>query len=229
MLTTVCLASKYPEAIPLKEISAEAVAEGMLEIWSCTGIPKEILKDQGTQFMSKLLKQLCSRLRIKMVRSSPYHPQTNGALERFHGTLVPMLRKLTEDHGQWPGQLKFCLYAMLTMPHRDTGFSPFEVVYGCNLHTPLELLYDSWLEPDCVSVNLISWMEKFDTRVRTVRECLRERLTELKACERVRQEMVKLRTFKAGDLVLFKTPGMNNKLSMMLGKGLSEFVNAWGR
>ena len=55
-------------------------------------------------------------------------------------------------------------------------------------------------------------MEKFDTRVRTVRECLRERLTELKACERVRQETVKLRTFKAGDLVLFKTPGMNNKL-----------------
>ena len=146
VLTTVRLASKYPEALPLKEISAEAVAEGMLEIWSRTGIPKEILTDQGTQFMSKLLKQLCSRLRIKMARSSPYLPQSNGALERFHGTLVPMLRKLTEDHGQWPRQLKFCLYAMRAMPHRDTGFSPFEVVYGRNLHTPLELLYDSWFE-----------------------------------------------------------------------------------
>ena len=140
---------------------------------------QQVEDQDGVVLRLPFTEQWCSR-------TLPWHP-------------VPMLRKLTEDHGQWPRQLKFCLYAVWAKPHRDTGFSPFEVVYGRNLHTPLELLYDSWLEPDCVSVNLTSWMEKFNTRVRTVRECLR--VTELKARERVRQETVKLRTFKAGVLV----------------------------
>ena len=56
-----CFASKYPEAIPLKDIRAMTVAEGMLEIFSRTGIPKTLLTDQGQQFVGKLNNQLCER------------------------------------------------------------------------------------------------------------------------------------------------------------------------
>ena len=177
------------------------------------GVPKEVLTDQGSQFTSRLFTNLCDRLKIKKIRSSPYHPQSNGALERFHGTLVPMLKKLTEDQGSWPKLLKFCLFAVMAMPHRDTGFSPFEIVYGRQLHTPLELLYDSWLESDSESVNVGQWMDRFDEKVTTVRDCLRGQLEELKDCERVRQETVKLRSFEVGDLVLFRTHGISHKLS----------------
>ena len=92
ILTTICFASRYPDAIPLRNISAETVVDGILEVWSRTGVPREVLTDQGSQFTSKLMAQLCNKLMVKQVRMSPYHPQSNGALERFHGTLVPMVK-----------------------------------------------------------------------------------------------------------------------------------------
>ena len=52
VLTCMCYASKYPEAIPLKRVDAQSVAEGMIEVYSRTGLPTEILTDQGTVFMS---------------------------------------------------------------------------------------------------------------------------------------------------------------------------------
>ena len=76
-----CLASKYPEAIPLKDIRAETVAEGMLEIFSRTGIPKTLPTDQGQQFVEKLN----HRLRIQRIKASACYPQTNRGLECWHG------------------------------------------------------------------------------------------------------------------------------------------------
>ena len=81
VLTCMCYASKYPEAIPLKRVDAQSVAEGMVEVYSRTGLPTE-LTDQGTVFMSALHKQLCDILEIKRNRTSPYHPESDGMLER---------------------------------------------------------------------------------------------------------------------------------------------------
>lgn len=54
VLTAMCLASKYPEAIPLKDVRAETVAEAMVDIFSRTGIPQKMLTDQGSQFVGHL-------------------------------------------------------------------------------------------------------------------------------------------------------------------------------
>ena len=142
LLTTICLASKYPDAVPLRDISAESVAEGMIEVWSRTGIPRLVLTDQGSQLLSKLVRQLCTRLGVSQVKTSPYHPQSNGALECFHGTLVPMLRKNISNKFTWTKQLKYCLFALRGMPNRDSGYSPHEVVFGTHLPSPLTFLYD---------------------------------------------------------------------------------------
>ena len=127
VLTALCLVSKYPEAIPLKDIRAETVAEGMLEIFSRTRIPKKLLTDQGQQFIGKLNKQLCQRLQIQKLRTSAYHPQTNGCLERWHGTLVPMIKKSIVNKFDWDKQVKLALCAYRCAPHSNTGFSPFEI------------------------------------------------------------------------------------------------------
>ena len=214
ILTTICLASRYPDAIPLRDISAETVADGILEVWSRTGVPKEVFTDQGSQFTSKLMAQLCTKLKVKQVRTSPYHPQSNGALERFHGTLVPMVKKCMSDSLSWPQQLKFCLFALRAMPHKLSGFTPFEVVYGLNLHTPLELLFDSWLDSSMEPQSLCKWMVKFEERTKIVRKTMRERIKEVKENERVKEEVKKLRVFKEGDKVLFRVPGLGNKLSL---------------
>ena len=93
LLTSICLASKYPEAIPLKRVDVETVAEGLCEVFSRTGIPSQILTDQGSVFTSRLMKQLCHILDIKHIKSSPYHPESNGCLEHWHATLKGALRK----------------------------------------------------------------------------------------------------------------------------------------
>ena len=131
-------------------------------MWSRTGIPRLVLTDQGSQFLSKLVRQLCTRLWVNQVKTSPYHPQSNGALERFHGTLVPMLRKTISNKLTWTKQLKYCLFALRGMPNRDSGYSPHEVVIGTHLPSTLTFLYDSWLESSSTPVNLVKWMKQFD-------------------------------------------------------------------
>ena len=130
MLTCMCYASKYLEAIPLKRVDAQSVAEGMVEVYSRTGLPTEILTDQGTVFMSALHKQLCDILEIKRIRTSPYHPESDGMLERWHASMKSMIKKTELDHRNWDKCLKYLLFAYRSTPHSVTGFSPFELIYG---------------------------------------------------------------------------------------------------
>ena len=87
LLTCICLGSKYPDAVPLKRVDAQNVAEGMCEIFSRTGIPNELLTDQGSVFTGKLHMALCNLLGIHHLKTSAYHPQTDGCLERWHASI----------------------------------------------------------------------------------------------------------------------------------------------
>ena len=69
-----CLASKYPDAVPLKKVHAETVAEAMCEKFSRTDAPAELLTDQGTVFVGKLQTQLCERWNIQKLTTSRYYP-----------------------------------------------------------------------------------------------------------------------------------------------------------
>ena len=93
MFTYIDLATRWLDAIPLCSITAKQVALGMLDIFSRTGIPLEMLTDQRSQFVARLTKELCTLLGVQKLHTTPYHPQTNGTLERFHGTLEAMLTK----------------------------------------------------------------------------------------------------------------------------------------
>ena len=74
--------TKYPEAVPLKNIEAETIAEELGKFFSQMGVPTEILTDQGSNFTSQLLKEVYRMLKIEPIRTSPYHPQTDGLVER---------------------------------------------------------------------------------------------------------------------------------------------------
>lgn len=89
-------AKKYPEAFPLKKIKARQIVNCLIHLFSPIGIPKEIITDQGTNFTSKLLKDVYSVLEIQGFKTSPYQPQTDGLVERINKTLKAMLRKFFE-------------------------------------------------------------------------------------------------------------------------------------
>ena len=84
-------ATRYPEAVPLKNVDAETTSEAIAEAFTRFGIPKEVLTDQGSNFMSELLGEVFKLLDISHIKTSLCHPQTDGLVERFNGTLKMML------------------------------------------------------------------------------------------------------------------------------------------
>ena len=95
-------ATKYPEAIPLRSQEAEVVAGAMVEVFSRVSVPKEILSDQGTNFMSSLISELCRLLSIRKLSTTSHLPQANGLVERFNGTLKQMLQIFAQNEpGKW--------------------------------------------------------------------------------------------------------------------------------
>lgn len=101
------------------------MAFSLIQLFSRVGFPREIVTDQGTNFMSELLKQVYKLLGIRRVQTTPYHPQTDGLTERFNQTLKQMLRKFVNDTGSdWDQWLPFLLLPTGRYPKPLLGFLP---------------------------------------------------------------------------------------------------------
>ena len=210
LLTYICLASRYPEAIPMKSATA---AECLMEIFSRNGIPRTILSDQGSQFMGILVKGLCKRLGISQIRTTSYHPESNGSVERFHGTLVPILRKVSSKHLPWPDQVKFALYAVRSTPNRSTGYEPFEIVHGRNLRYPLEVVLEEIEPASNKNARASEWLHQLQERTKIIREEVRKNLSIAQGVRKEEHDKKCVsRSFKVEDMVLVRIPGLQNKL-----------------
>ena len=115
--------TRYPEAVPLRSTDSAAVATALMGIFTGLGVPKEVLTDQGSNFLSSLIEELYRMLETLHLKTSPYHPQTNGAVEKFHGTLKHMLRKTTTDKRDWDTVLPYVLFAFRKVPCASTGLT----------------------------------------------------------------------------------------------------------
>lgn len=141
ILTLIDCATRYPEAVALKAVSTEAVAEALVNVYSRVGVPEEILSDQGTQFVSGCMEEVARLLTVRQISTTPYHPMCNGLVERFNGTLKTMLRILcSEQPKQWDRYLNPLLFAYREIPQETTGFSPFELLYGRTVRGPMRIL-----------------------------------------------------------------------------------------
>lgn len=145
VLTMMCASTRYPEAVPLHTIKAKAVLKALVKFFSTFGLPKFVQSDQGTNFMSTVFSQVMAELKVNHQKSSLYHPESQGALERFHQTLKSMLRKfcleLTRD---WDEGLPLLLFAVRETTQESLGFSPADLVFGHTVRGPLRLLSDGF-------------------------------------------------------------------------------------
>ena len=141
ILTMVDFATRYPEAVALKDITTEAVAEALIDMFSRLGIPEEILSDQGSQFTSSMMKEISRLLSVKQLVTTPYHPIANGLCEKFNGTLKQILKKLCQENPKdWDRYLNAALFAYREAPQESTGYAPFELLYGRTVRGPLQIL-----------------------------------------------------------------------------------------
>ena len=131
ILTIVDYGSRFPDAIPLKTTTSQDVAEALLEYLSRVGLPEEILTDRGSNFTSDLMEKLYQMLGIRGIRTSAYHPQTDGMVERYIATFKAGLKKYVDKFpNEWNKAIPYVLFACRSVIHQSTGFSPFEIIFG---------------------------------------------------------------------------------------------------
>ncbi|KAL0148578.1 hypothetical protein M9458_056125 [Cirrhinus mrigala] len=145
ILVIVDYATRYPEAVSLRKATAKNIARELFLLFSRVGIPSEILTDQGTPFMSRLMADLAQLLKVKQLRTSVYHPQTDGLVERFNQTLKQMLRRVaSEDKKDWDLMLPYVLFGVREVPQASTGFTPFELLFGRQPRGLLDVAREAW-------------------------------------------------------------------------------------
>ena len=129
--------TRWPEAIRMKDQTAEDCTRALM-IWiSRFGIPLEITSDRGRQFLSILWKELASLLSIKINNTTSFHPQCNGLVERFHRQLKASLKAKLKNNN-WVDLLPLVLLGLRTAPKEDLNCSSAELVYGTTLRLPGE-------------------------------------------------------------------------------------------
>ena len=218
ILTLVDYTTRYPEAVPLKKITTEAVAEALLDIYSRVGIPEEVLTDQGTPFMSECMQEVSRLLSIKGLTSTPYHPICNGLVERWNGTLKSMLKRLCQDQPkQWHRLINPVLFAYREVPQESTGFSPFHLLYGHSVRGPGMILKELWTKD--VNIPEVKSSYEYVTELRErLEDSLKLTQEELeksqKRYKRHYDGKAKPRRLEVGDRVLILLPTDSNKLLM---------------
>ena len=138
-------ATRYPEAVPLKNIDTETVAEALLDLYSRVGISEEVLSDLMTQFVSECMQEVSRLLSIRRLTTTPYHPICNGLAEKLNGTLKKMLRRsCIKQPRHWYRFINLFLFAYRKVSQTSTGFSPFEPLYGYTVRGPITILKKLW-------------------------------------------------------------------------------------
>ena len=207
-------ATRYPEAIALKSIDAGRIAEELVTLFTRVGIPEEILTDQGANFTSQLLSELYKMLHVHPIRTSPFHPQTDGLVERFNQTLKSMLRKTVTTEGKdWDKMLPYLLFAYREVPQASTGFSPFELLYGRNVQGPLYVLRQAWEAYKKSDGSVVSHVLSIRDRMEKMAELVQSYLT--KAQEKQKNwydANARQREFEIADQVLVLLPTSSSKL-----------------
>ena len=138
LLTCVDRFTRWPEAIPIVDIRAETVADAFFSGWIARyGTPATITTDRGAQFESKLWDNLCNQFGIIRNRTTSYHPQSNGMVERFHRQLKATIMA-HESPNSWTITLPAVPLGVRSAVKERLGRSAAEMIYGTTLRLPGE-------------------------------------------------------------------------------------------
>ena len=136
--------TRWPEAFALEHQDAHSVAIKLIsDVIARYGAPYIIHTDQGTNFESKLVSELCKLYDIKKTRTTPYHPQSDGLVERLNRTLIDTIALIAQDAQEtWDLRIGPALMAIRTSVQSTTGFLPHFLLFGREMRLPADLFYD---------------------------------------------------------------------------------------
>ncbi|KMQ82947.1 gag-pol protein [Lasius niger] len=146
-LTMIDRFSRWTEATPLKDISAQTIARAFYDTWiSRYGTPRLLTTDQGPQFESCLFAALLSLIGCERIRTTSYHPASNGMIERWHRVLKAAI--MCHADVRWTRTLSTILLGLRSHVRADKNASPAEFMFGTTLRLPGEFFLPDDYKPD---------------------------------------------------------------------------------
>ncbi|XP_038699645.1 uncharacterized protein LOC119996937 [Tripterygium wilfordii] len=186
--------TKWVEANSYAKVTSNVIARFLRKDIVCRyGVPERIITDNGTNFNSKIVNDLCEQFKIKHHNSSPYRPKMNGAVEAANKNIKKIIQKMTENYKDWHEKLPFALYGYRTSVRTSTGESPFALVYGTEAVLPIEVEITEWVRARYEHLNFIEG--------RRLGALCRGQLYQRRMI-RAHHKRVRPRCFRGGDLVL---------------------------
>ena len=124
--------TRYMVAAPIKDETAPTLAANILSEWILRfGPPEHLLSDRGPSFIGNIISELCNKLGMNRILCSPYHPQTDGMVERFNRTLCNDLAQHVSVHERdWHKHILMACYRYNTTVHEATNMTPFKAMFG---------------------------------------------------------------------------------------------------
>ena len=198
--------TQYVQAYVTQNQTARTTARVLYnEYFSVFGFPQRLMSDQGTGFTSKVIAAMCSLLGIEKIRTTLYHPQSNGSAERVHQTLRRMIGKLDPEKCQkWPAHLGSVLIAYNATRSLVTGYSPYYLMFGRRPRLPIDLLFPTHREH-----NLTRTIDEYvETLYRHLQKSVKiaqdSALKETLRQKRLYDRKVRAVELRSGDCVLVK-------------------------
>ena len=218
ILVVTDFATKYVIIIPMRQsrrtndkIDSVATAHALLdEVILKFGVPRILLSDQGSNFVSSVMQELYRTLSLTKKQTTPYHPQTNGRTERFNRTLKAMLKTLIkENQTDWVTHCKAIEFAYNTSEHSETKFSPFFLNFGRNAILPGNVCGDSW-ESELAQPELKERLLKIKRAFQKM-QLMKQRKDEKIKKRHYERHGNRYIAYEEGDLVLLFTPKVRAK------------------
>ena len=159
--------TKFTQAIPCKDQKARTVARCLVRDWFVRfGVPRRLHSDQGRNFESKVIRELCEMYGVTKTRTTPYHPEGNGQCERFNRTMHDRLRTLpAAQKRRWPGHLPELVYAYNATPHSSTGYAPYYLFFGREPRLPIDHLLGVNDQQGGENATVDDWVADHHTRM----------------------------------------------------------------
>ena len=135
--------SKYVVAYVVKDQTARTATKTLRNgYFGLFSVPAYLISDQGKAFTGHIITHLCDLYGVQKLRTSPYHAQTNGQVERMNQTIIRMIGKLEQDKKAcWSKHLPELLLAYNTTCSTVTGYSPYYLLFGRRLRIPVDYLF----------------------------------------------------------------------------------------
>ena len=171
--------TRFLIAVPVKDKTATTIAKAIVYHQVLKyGPPRRILTDNGGEFKNELLDEVCKALKTTKIYTSPFHPQTDGVVERLNQTVLNMMSVYVDaDQRNWDEVLPFITFAHNAAPTVATGISPFKALYGRECPTPIELALEpsytklqgkdmnqTWQEMHANMQETAAWMQEFQNQ-----------------------------------------------------------------